>query len=223
VALPAKPAALRPQQVANVRRAADTAASAYTRLGGASPEAPEMALAASDVSGLNAAQRTAAAKLAAQRQARAQTVDYLGRLNAICVSSASGVNDLSGVLAQVEGGQIYPWDGAARLNSTIQNRSGILDQLNALPNPPAPARGLSTQLFSAINASRQADIAYQRWMSSLPSDYSSGYYGSSWHSGADWVALTTFNGQATSGKQVFRSHFVRVASRYGVASSCGKI
>jgi hypothetical protein len=223
IALPSKPSSLTAWQVQSLRRDASSVAAAYTQLAAADSAAPQMAISASDVSGLGLAQRSAAARLQAQQTQRGQMTDYLGRINSICVSSASGVSDINNVLNQLNAGQIYQYDAANQLNSTISNRSQLLGQITALPAAPSAGAGLADQLYSAVNASRQADISYQRWMGGLPDDYSTATYGTSLEYGPDWDSLTSYNQQATSAKSIFSAHFAHLAARFHVASSCGQI
>jgi Meckel syndrome type 1 protein len=142
---------------------------------------------------------------------------YLERLSAICAASASGLSSLQRVLAQLAAGQIAPATAARQLDSTIRNRSALLAQIDSLPAAPPAEAALGQKLRAAVEASRAADLAYQRWVSGLPARSRGG---SAAQSGADWTAVSQGNSSASVAKQTFVAAFARAAARSGVATRC---
>jgi hypothetical protein len=145
---------------------------------------------------------------------------YLERLNAICVTSASGLGSLQRVLSQLGAGQIPPATAAQLLDSTVRNRSALLARIDALPGAPPAEAPLGRELRTAVAAARAADLAYQQWISGLPAGSRGGRAD---ETGAAWTAVSQANASASAAKQAFATAFSRAASRLGVASRCGQL
>jgi S1-C subfamily serine protease len=139
---------------------------------------------------------------------------FARQVDAILALSASGRGDVGTIVTRVEQGDTYLDDGAAQMNGPITNRQEVLRRIESLTPPTSDAAAIALRLHTAIQASLDADTAYQTWMKNLPDDPEFNSSGR-WQN-ADFDRAQNFSEQATRAKGTFTQQYNQFARRFGL-------
>ena len=142
---------------------------------------------------------------------------FVAQLERILQQSAAGRNQLAGAVRSVQPSCGAPsLQAEQQLASVIQNRGGLLQQLDALgPGPDSTTQTISSLLHQAIEASTQADIQYRNWNAALaktdPEECSKDPTAT-----ASLTAAHTYDSNATTLKTQFVTLFNPLAAQLGL-------
>jgi hypothetical protein len=146
-------------------------------------------------------------------------VAYLSSLESLLQQASAGRIVLVGALRGAPGGCAMPPGAAAVLvNTVVQNRTSLLNQLGALPPAPNPeAQRLEQLLAAALHASSQADSEYEAWLYATGlADPQSCSASSSPTIALYWNSARASDSTATAAKAEFVTAFDPVAALFGL-------
>ena len=139
---------------------------------------------------------------------------FARQVDAILALSASGRGDVGTIVTRVEQGDTSLDDGAVQMNGPIANRAEVLGRIESLTPPTADAAAMALRLHTAIQASLDADTAYQAWMQNLPDDPE--FNASGRWKNADFDRAQGLSGQATRAKASFVQQYNPFARHLGL-------
>jgi zinc-ribbon domain len=158
----------------------------------------------------------------AQQQAQAAYKDYVTRLENILQQSTAGRGQVGSLVTGVENGcQVAPESAAPQIQSVIDNRTSVLNQLAGLATAPNPtAQNLYSLLQQSIQSSINADTQYKAWMDYLYFEY---YYtypvgcpGGSPPQNDSFYSAQSADSNSTNLKTEFVAAFNPVATNFGL-------
>jgi hypothetical protein len=146
---------------------------------------------------------------------------FVRRVDGILSESSTGRQQVSTAITGVQNGcSVSPRSAADTVAQVIVNRQSVLSQASALSAPDAATRTAQTELVSALNASIDANRAYQRWLQNLTSTYDTavpaGCPGGQAPTDSDYAAATAASGRATAAKQAFVADYNPLAAEAGL-------
>ncbi len=142
---------------------------------------------------------------------------FVAQLERILQQSAAGRTQLAGTVRSVQPSCGSPsLQAEQQLASVIQNRGGLLQQLDALgPGPDSTTQAISSLLHQAIEASTQADVQYRNWNAALartdPEECSKDP-----SAAVSLAAAHTYDSNATTLKTQFVTLFNPLAAQLGL-------
>jgi hypothetical protein len=142
---------------------------------------------------------------------------YVGQLEGILQNSAAGRAQLAGTVRSVQPSCGSPSPAAQQqLTTVIQNRNGLVQELDALgPGPDPTTQTAASLLHQALDASTQADVQYRLWagaLASAPADQCS----SDPSAASALAAAHAYDSSATSLKTQFVALFDPLAAQFGL-------
>jgi len=157
-------------------------------------------------------------------RANADYQGYVSRLENLLQQSAAGRGQVGTLVAGVENDcQISPEDAAAQIQTVIDNRTSVLNQLAGLSAAPnAGAQNLYSLLQQSLQSSINADTQYKAWMDYLYTDY---YYAypvgcpsGSPPTNSSFDSARSDDGNSTNLKTQFVNAFNPVATQFGLTT-----
>jgi len=143
--------------------------------------------------------------------------NYVAQLEGILQQSAAGRAQLAGTVRSVQPSCGSPsLQADQQLASVVQNRTGVLHQLDVIgPGSDPATQAISSLLHQALQASTQADVDYRNWDAARASNASDQC--STDPSVAAWLAAAhAYDSNATTFKTQFVELFNPLAAQLGL-------
>jgi hypothetical protein len=153
----------------------------------------------------------------AARQADAALYASMQRLDSIVSESAQGRAAIKDIVPAVQQCRVDPQTGLSEVETIIDNRQSVLNQLDSVPTSDPQAAALVNQLRAAVQASLDADVAYGNWMRGLidlGADCASG----SMATDDEFQAGDAASGDAGAAKTTFVNMYNPIATSFGLST-----